>query len=61
MMKVKLHVREMCDAVQYGDVDSHVDRRALEALLAVVLMEMVANLSGKRTTKLERSPWYRWR
>ncbi|XP_072149622.1 uncharacterized protein [Setaria viridis] len=51
VMKVKLQVQEMWDTVQYGDVDSHEDQRALKALLAAVSMEMAMNLSGKRTTK----------
>nr|XP_034584548.1 uncharacterized protein LOC117847440 [Setaria viridis] len=51
VMKVKLQVREMWDVVRYGDIDSHEDWLALEALLAAVPMEMVANLSRKRTTK----------
>jgi hypothetical protein len=40
IVKVKLHVWQMWGAVRYGDVDRHEDRRALEALLAAVPMEM---------------------
>ena len=41
----------MWAAVRYDDIDFHEDRRALEALLAVVLREMASILSGKRTAK----------
>ena len=41
----------MWAAVRYDDIDFHEDRRALKALLAVVLREMAPILSGKRTAK----------
>jgi hypothetical protein len=33
-MRVRLQVRHMWEAVRYGDVDYHEDRRALDALIA---------------------------
>ena len=50
VMKVKMQARRMWDAVRYGDADFDEDRRALEALLATVLMEMHSSLMNKRTT-----------
>jgi hypothetical protein len=41
----------MWDAVWYGDVDYDQDRRALDALIAVVPPEMQFSLTNKRTTK----------
>ncbi|CAN6221430.1 unnamed protein product [Urochloa humidicola] len=49
--KVKLQAREMWDAVKYGDVGRHEDRRALEALVAAVPPEMGAVLATKLTAK----------
>ncbi|CAO2193121.1 unnamed protein product [Urochloa humidicola] len=51
VMKVKLRVRQLWDAVDTGDVDAHEDQRALEALLAAVPMDMAANLSAKGSAK----------
>ena len=50
-MRVKLQVRHMWEAVRYGDVDYDQDRRALDALIAVVLSEMQFSLTNKRTAK----------
>ncbi|CAN6334582.1 unnamed protein product [Urochloa humidicola] len=50
-MKVKLQAREMWDAIKYGDVGRHEDRRALEALVAAVPPEMGAVLATKLTAK----------
>ena len=50
-MKVRLQVRHMWEAVQYGDVDYDQDRRALDALIAAVPPEMQFSLSNKRTAK----------
>ncbi|CAN6318595.1 unnamed protein product [Urochloa humidicola] len=50
-MKVKLQAREMWDAVKYGDVGRHEDKRALEALVAAVPPEMGAVLTTKLTAK----------
>ncbi|CAN6186272.1 unnamed protein product [Urochloa humidicola] len=50
-MKVKLQAREMWDAVKYGDVGRHEDRRALEALVAAVPPELGAVLATKLTAK----------
>jgi hypothetical protein len=36
VMRVRLQVRHMWEAVRYGDVDYYEDRRALDALIAVV-------------------------
>jgi hypothetical protein len=41
----------MWETVQYDDVDYYQDRRALDALIAVVPPEMQFSLSKKRTTK----------
>jgi hypothetical protein len=41
----------MWEAVQYGDVDYYEDRRALDALIAAVPLEMQFSLSKKRTAK----------
>jgi hypothetical protein len=51
VMKVKMQARRMWDAVRYGDADFDEDRRALEALLAAVPMEMHSSLANKRTAK----------
>ncbi|KAM0873258.1 hypothetical protein ACQ4PT_038185 [Festuca glaucescens] len=51
VMKIRLQVRHMWEAVQYGDVDHHEDRRALDALIAAVPPEMQFLLSNKRTAK----------
>jgi hypothetical protein len=50
-MRVRLQVRHMWEAVRYGDIDYYEDRRALDALIAAVLLEMQFSLSKKRTTK----------
>jgi hypothetical protein len=49
--RVRLQVRHMWEAVRYGDVDYHEDRRALDALIAAVPPEMQFSLSQKRTAK----------
>jgi hypothetical protein len=36
IVRIRLQVRHMWEAVQYGDVDHHEDRRALDALIAAV-------------------------
>jgi hypothetical protein len=51
MMRVRLQVRHMLEAVRYGDVDYYEDRRALDALIVVVPSEMQFSLSKKRTVK----------
>ena len=51
VMRVRLQVRHMWEAVRYGDVDYHEDRRALDALIAAVPPEMQFTLSQKRTAK----------
>jgi hypothetical protein len=50
-MRIRLQLRHMWEAVRYGDIDYYEDRRALDALIAVVLSEMQFSLSKKRTTK----------
>jgi hypothetical protein len=50
-MRVRLQVRHMWEAVRYGDVDYYEDRRALDALIAIVPSEMHLSLSKKRTVK----------
>jgi hypothetical protein len=51
VMRVRLQVRHMWEAVWYGDVDYYEDRRALDALIAAVPPEMQFSLSKKRTAK----------
>jgi hypothetical protein len=51
VMKVKLQAWQLWNAVRYGDADLHEDRRALEALLAVVPIEMASTLANKQNTK----------
>jgi hypothetical protein len=50
-MKIRLQVRHMWEAIQYDDVDYDEDRRALDALVAVVPPEMRFSLSQKETAK----------
>jgi hypothetical protein len=45
VMRVRLQVRHMWEAVRYGDVDYYEDRRALDALIAAVPSEMQFSLS----------------
>jgi hypothetical protein len=51
VMRVRPQVRHMWEAVRYGDVDYYEDRRALDALIAAVPLEMQFLLSKKRTAK----------
>jgi hypothetical protein len=51
VMRVRLQVRHMWEAVRYGNVDYDEDRRALDALIAAVPPEMQFSLSKKRTAK----------
>ena len=51
VMRVRLQVRHMWEAVRYGDVDYDQDRRALDALIAAVPPEMQFSLTNKRTAK----------
>jgi hypothetical protein len=51
VMRVRLQVRHMWEAVRYGDVDYYEDRWALDALIAAVPSEMQFSLSKKRTAK----------
>jgi hypothetical protein len=51
VMRVRLQVRHMWEAVRYGDVDYYDDRRALDALIAAVPSKMQFSLSKKRTAK----------
>jgi hypothetical protein len=51
VIRVRLQVRHMWEAVRYDDVDYYEDRRALDALIAVVPPEMHFSLSQKRTAK----------
>jgi hypothetical protein len=50
-MRIRLQVRHMWEAVRYGDVDYYEDRRALDALIAAVPLEMQFSLFKKRTAK----------
>jgi hypothetical protein len=51
VMRVRLQVRHMWEAIRYGNVYYYEDRRALDALIAVVPLEMQFSLSKKRTAK----------
>jgi hypothetical protein len=51
VMRVRLQVWHMSDAVRYGDVDYDEDRGALDALIAAVPPKMQFSLSRKRTAK----------
>jgi hypothetical protein len=51
VMKVKMQARKMWDAVRRVHVDFHDDRRALEAILTMVLLEMAPTLAVKETAK----------
>jgi hypothetical protein len=51
VMRVRLQVRHMWEAVRYDDVDYYEDRQALDALIAVVPPEMQFSLSKKRNAK----------
>jgi hypothetical protein len=51
VMRVRLQMRHMWEAVRYGDIDYYEDRRALDALIGAVLPEMQFSLSKKRTVK----------
>jgi hypothetical protein len=51
VMRVRLQVRHMWEAVRYGDVDYYEDRWALDALITAVPSEMQFSLSKKRTAK----------
>lgn len=50
-MKVKLQIHEMWDAIWYSENNFHVAQRLLEAILIVVLSEMVLILMDKETSK----------
>jgi hypothetical protein len=49
VMKVKMQARRMCNVIRYIDTDFDEDRRALEALLAAVPLEMHSSLANKET------------
>jgi hypothetical protein len=51
VMRVRLQVQHMWEAVRYGDVDYYEDRRALDALIVAVPSEMQFLLSKKQTDK----------
>ena len=51
LMKIRLQVRHMWEAVWYSDVSFDEDRRALDALIAAVPLEMQFSLTQKRTAK----------
>jgi hypothetical protein len=51
VMRVRLQVRHMWEAIRNDDVDYYEDRRALDAFIAAVLSEMQFSLSKKRTAK----------
>jgi hypothetical protein len=51
VMRVRLQVRHMWEAVRYGDVDYYENRRALVALIAADPSKMQFSLSKKRTAK----------
>jgi hypothetical protein len=51
LMKVKMQAWQLWDAVEFGDVEYHDDRRALEALCAAVPPKISAYLANKATAK----------
>jgi hypothetical protein len=51
VMRVRLQVRHMWEAVRYGDVEYYEDQRELDTLIATVPSEMQFSLSKKRTAK----------
>jgi hypothetical protein len=51
VMRIRLQVRHMWEAVRYGDVDYYEDRWALNAFIAAVPPEMQFSLFKKRTAK----------
>jgi hypothetical protein len=51
VMRVRLQVRHMWEAVRYGDIDYYKDQWALDALIAAVPSEMQFSLSKKQTAK----------
>ena len=51
IMKIRLQVRHLWEAVYYSDVNFDEDQQALDALVAAVSPEMQFSLSQKETTK----------
>jgi hypothetical protein len=51
LMKVKMQARQLWDAIEYGDLPYHDDRRALEAIIAGVPPEMGGPLANKESAK----------
>jgi hypothetical protein len=51
VMRIRLQVQHMWEAVRYGDIDYYEDRRALDGLIAAVPPEMQFSLSKKRIDK----------
>jgi hypothetical protein len=51
VVRVRLQVRHMWEAIRYGDDDYYEDRRVLDALIVAVPSEMQFSLSKKRTAK----------
>ena len=46
-----MQARQFWDAIEYGDLPYHDDRRTLEAIIAGVLPEMGAPLADKASAK----------
>jgi len=51
LMRLKMQARQLWDAVEYGDLPYHDDRRALEAIIAGVPQDMQVSLADKLTAK----------
>jgi hypothetical protein len=51
IMRIRLQVRHLWEAVYYGDVDFDEDRRAMDTLIAAVPPEMQFSLTQKETAK----------
>ena len=51
-MKVMLQARGLWEVVNFGTIDFHEDRLALEAILRAVPPEMVGNFTGKSSAKM---------
>ena len=55
LMKVKMQARQLWDAIEYGDLPYHDDRRVLAAIIVGVPPEMGAPLADKASAK---EAWY---
>jgi hypothetical protein len=56
LMKVKMQGRQLWDAIEFADLPYHDDRRALEAIIVGVPLEMGAPLSDKASPRRHGTP-----